>query len=30
MVVLEKVALFVCMFMVIYVIVEIFIEGKDK
>lgn len=30
MVVLEKVALFVCMLMVIYVIVEIFIEGEDK
>ena len=30
MVILEKVALFVCMLMVIYVIVAIFIEGKDK
>lgn len=30
MVELEKIALFVCMLMVIYVIVEIFIEGKDK
>lgn len=30
MVVLEKVALFVCMLMVIYVIVAIFIEGEDK
>ena len=30
MVVLEKIALFICMLMVIYVIVEIFIEGKDK
>lgn len=30
MVVLEKVALFVCILMVIYVIVAIFIEGEDK
>ena len=30
MVVLEKVALFVCMLMIIYVIVAIFIEGEDK
>lgn len=30
MVELEKVALFVCMLMIIYVIIEIFIEGKDK
>ena len=30
MVVLEKIALFVCMLMVIYVIVAIFIEGEDK
>ena len=30
MVVLEKVALFVCMIMIIYVIVAIFIEGEDK
>lgn len=30
MVELEKVALFVCMLMVIYVIVAIFIEGEDK
>ena len=30
MVVLEKVALFICMLMVIYVIVAIFIEGEDK
>ena len=30
MAVLEKVALFVCMLMVIYVIVAIFIEGEDK
>ena len=30
MVVLEKIALFVCMLMIIYVIVAIFIEGEDK
>ena len=30
MVELEKIALFVCMLMIIYVIVAIFIEGEDK